>query len=155
MRKISFFLLLFLCSCNSETELLTGTVINVADGDTFTMLVNNEKIKIRLYGIDCPERKQDFYSVAKTFLTDLVKGETVSIEEIDTDRYGRVVGIVTVDGVNVNEALLQAGLAWHYKTYDDNPAWAQLEQQARQAKKGLWSIPNPIPPWEWRRNKRN
>lgn len=153
MLKLPLIPLLLFFSCHPQADKLTGTVINIADGDTFTLLVNSEKIKVRLYGIDCPERKQDFYAVAKTFLSEHVKGKTVSVEKKDTDRYGRIVGIVTVDGVNVNEALLKAGLAWHYKTYDDNPAWAQLEQQARQAKKGLWSIPNPIPPWEWRRKK--
>jgi micrococcal nuclease len=69
-------------------------------------------------------------------------------------RYGRTIGMVTIDGVNVNEKLLEAGLAWHYKKYDKNPEWAKLEEQARIDKKGLWIQPNPIPPWEWRKGTR-
>jgi micrococcal nuclease len=72
----------------------------------------------------------------------------------NTDRYGRTIGMVTIDGVNVNEALLEAGLAWHYKTYDKNPDWAKLENQAKRDKRGLWVQPNPIPPWDWRKGVR-
>jgi micrococcal nuclease len=78
----------------------------------------------------------------------------VSVKDMDTDRYGRTIGMVTIDGINVNEELLKAGLAWHYKTYDKNPAWAKLEEEARKNKKGLWLQPNPIPPWEWRKGER-
>lgn len=115
------------------------------------MLVNNEQIKIRLHGIDCPEKSQDFGNVAKEFLSTLVFGKTVSVKKLDTDRYGRTIGMVLIDSVNVNEELLKAGLAWHYKYYDKSLLWAKLEETARKEKKGLWSMPNPIPPWDFRK----
>lgn len=118
------------------------------------MLVNNEQIKIRLHGIDCPEKAQDFSNVATEFLSGYVFNKVVTVRKMDTDRYGRTIGMVTVDGVNVNEQLLEAGLAWHYKRYDNNPDWAKLEEQARKNKKGLWVQINAIPPWEWRKGSR-
>jgi micrococcal nuclease len=133
---------------------LVGKVVSVADGDTFTMLINNERIRIRLHGIDCPEKGQDFSNVAKEFLSNYVFGKTVSVNEMDVDRYGRTIGMVVVDSVNVNEKLLEAGLAWHYTYYDKNPAWTKLEHEAKNKKLGLWSLPNPIPPWDYRKGIR-
>jgi micrococcal nuclease len=132
---------------------LSGKVVSVADGDTFTMLVNNGQIRIRLHGIDCPEKGQDFSNVAKEFLSEYVFDKVVTVRIMDTDRYGRTIGMVTINGVNVNEKLLEAGLAWHYKTYDKNPEWARMEQEARTKRKGLWVQSNAIPPWEYRRMK--
>lgn len=146
-------LLLFLLPFACYPQLI-GEVVSIADGDTFTMLVNNEKIKIRLYGIDCPEKGQDFSNVAKEFLSGYVFGKTVSVKEMDTDRYGRTIGMVTIEGINVNEKLLEAGLAWHYTTFDKNPAWAELEEEAKKAKRGLWVNHNPIPPWDYRKKVR-
>jgi endonuclease YncB( thermonuclease family) len=144
-------ILLLLCqSCKSQTTTLQGEVVSISDGDTFTLLTaDKQQIKIRLHGIDAPEYDQPFSKVSRQFLADKVFRNRVSVQQRDVDRYGRVVGIVTVDGVNVNEALLKAGLVWHYKRYD-NPVWAQLEAEARQNKAGLWADKNPIPPWEWR-----
>jgi len=133
---------------------LTGKVVAIADGDTFTMLVNKQQIKIRLHGIDCPEKGQDFSQVAKDFLSDYVFDKVVTVSTKSKDRYRRTIGIVTVDGKNVNEKLLEAGLAWHFKKYDKNPAWAKLEEVARKNKRGLWVNGNPVPPWEWRKRKR-
>lgn len=144
---------LLLLSVSGYTQLV-GKVVSIADGDTFTMLVNNEQLRIRLHGIDCPEKGQDFSNVAKEFLADYIFEKVVTVKEMDVDRYGRTIGMVTIDGVNVNEKLLEAGLAWHYKTYDKNPAWAKLEEEARKNKKGIWAKPDPIPPWDYRKGIR-
>ncbi len=128
--------------------------MSIAYGDSFTMLVDNVQIRIRLHGIDCLKRRQDFSNVAREFLSDYVYDRVVVVEEMDIVRYGRTIGMVTVEGVNVNEALLEAGLAWHFTRYDDNPNWARLEASARRAGRGLWARPNPIPPWEWRNRNR-
>ena len=143
---------LIFSACGQGT--LEGKIVSIADGDTFTLLVNKEQTKIRLHGIDCPEKSQDFGNKAKEFLSDLVFGKVVKVETKDIDRYGRTIGLVTIDGKNVNEELLKAGLAWHYKYYDKNLAWAQLENEAKKAKKGLWTQPNPTPPWEFRKQNR-
>lgn len=144
---------LFFLVCVQVSAQLSGRVVAVADGDTFTMLIDQEQVRVRLHGIDCPERGQDFSSVAKEYLSDLVFNKTVRVEKLDTDRYGRTIGLVYVDSTHVNEALLRAGLAWHYTYYDKNPTWAALEQAARKAKLGIWSLPDPVAPWEYRRRK--
>jgi len=135
---------------------LAGTVVKVSDGDTFTLLTaENRQIKIRLHGVDCPERKQDFGLAAKKFTSDRVAGKIVKVKELDKDRYGRTIGMVYLaDGKILNEELLSAGLAWHYKRYDSSPKWAKLELQARSGKRGLWRQPNAIAPWEFRKMKR-
>lgn len=154
MAKHFLRILAFLILSSPSYSQLLGKVVSIADGDTFTMLVNDKQIRIRLHGIDCPEKGQDFGNVAREFLSDFVFGKVVTVEEMDIDRYGRTIGMVTVDGVNVNEKLLEAGLAWHYKNYDKNPAWAKLEEQAKKDNKGLWAHPNPIPPWDYRKGIR-
>lgn len=118
------------------------------------MLVDSQRVKIRLHGIDCPERGQDFSKVAKDYLSSMIAGKIVEVKKTDIDRYGRTVGIVTVEGQIVNEEVLKAGLAWHYKKYDTNPAWAALEEEARINKKGLWQNDNAMPPWEYRKSKK-
>jgi endonuclease YncB( thermonuclease family) len=147
----TFLVLILIVSSHGLFAQLSGKVVSVADGDTFTLLTAEKKqIRIRLHGIDCPEKKQDYGEKAKQFLADLVFQKVVTVIEMDTDRYGRTIGMVTINEANVNKALLKAGLAWHYKQYDKNPAWAKLEQEARQAKRGLWSQPNYIAPWDFR-----
>jgi len=133
---------------------LTGKVVAIADGDTFTLLVNNQQIKIRLHGIDCPEKGQDFSKAAKDYLSDYVFDKVVNVRTMSKDRYRRTIGVVSIDGINFNEKLLEAGLAWHFKKYDKNPAWAKLEETARKNKRGLWVNANPVQPWEWRKGKR-
>ena len=152
MRVLLVSLLLAICiNCYSQ---LTGKVASIADGDTFTLLTPEKKqIKIRLHGIDCPEKNQDFGTAARQYLSDLIFEKTVKVQKVRIDRYKRTIGIVTVDGEVVNEILLQQGLAWHYKKYDENPKWATLEQEARKAKLKIWSVKDPVPPWEFRTKK--
>ncbi|MFD2960152.1 MULTISPECIES: thermonuclease family protein [Olivibacter] len=101
---------------------MKGKVIRVADGDTITILdSDNTQVRIRLYGIDCPESHHDFGTVAKKFTADHCFQKVVTVEVKDIDRYGRTVGIVLLpDGKNLNKELLKAGLAWHYKHFDNS-----------------------------------
>ncbi len=130
--------------------------IRVADGDSITVEHNGEKIRIRLYGIDCPELKgEPFGRKAKKYTRDMVLGKLVKIEPVDRDRYGRTVAWVEVDGRNLNHELLKTGLAWWYWKYAPNDSTLQtLEESARRQNVGVWSQPNPIPPWEWRKKMR-
>jgi micrococcal nuclease len=151
--KLKYWIGIFFCPLLATAQ-LSGKVVAVTDGDTFKVLHNNMETRIRLHGIDCPEKDQDFSNVAKDFLADLIFSKVVTIDSKKTDRYGRTIGIFwTQDSINVNEALLKAGLAWHYKYYDKNPDWAKLELQAREAKLHIWSRPDPIAPWDLRRIK--
>jgi endonuclease YncB( thermonuclease family) len=148
------FLLIFPCL----TWAWSGKVVGIADGDTITALrEGNQQVKIRLYGIDCPERYQPFSRKAKQFISEMVFGKEVEVEPVDIDRYNRLVALVTVSERLVNEELLNAGFAWVYTRYCVRPIcekWRALESEAREARRGLWADPNPIPPWEFRRKKR-
>jgi micrococcal nuclease len=151
------FLLLFIgCRQQSIEEGLTGRAVNIPDGDTFTLLTSdNKSIRIRLYGIDAPERGQDFYHVSKQYLGELLEGKNLTVQVRDTDQYKRIVGDVYLpDQRYVNKAMVEAGLAWHYKQYSNDETMAQKEVEAKEKRIGLWQQPNAQPPWEWRREKR-
>src|SRR3546814_598537 len=112
---------------------------------------NNKQTKIRLYGIDCPDRGQDFGTVATKFRGDKLHEQTVKIKVMNIDRYRRTVGIVYVNREDVNLALLKAGLAWHYKVYDKTIEYAQAETKAKNNKFELWKQSNAIAPSDWRK----
>jgi len=145
---------------NSQTGTLATTfiakVIGVKDGDTIEILLNGKPLTIRLAHIDCPELKksQPFGKAAKQFTSAMCFGQTVSIaNENKFDKYHRLIGIVINDkGQNVNQELLKAGLAWHFKKYSTDKEYAALEVKAQAIRIGLWADKNPIPPWEWRRH---
>ena len=141
---------------NKNRQLITGKVIKIADGDTFTILLqhDNFKVRVRLVSIDCPEKKQPFSKKAKQFLSQLIFEKKVKVYYHKKDRYGRVLGEVYIGNINVNEEMLKAGYAWHFKKYSKDKHLAELETLARKQKKGLWADPNPIPPWEWRKRKK-
>lgn len=156
MRKVLLILFILLVSCEPASELLTGKVISVADGDTVTILTeNDESIKIRLEGIDAPERGQDFGGKSRQYLNELCYGKTVKVEKKGVDQYGRVLGIVYVGDLNLNEEQVRSGLAWYYRHYVNDPRLDLLEQTARNQKLNIWSQKNPLAPWEFRKNKRD
>lgn len=126
-----------------------GKVIGVSDGDTITILHNTTPQRIRLAGIDCPEKSQSYGQQAKTFTSQHCFGKTVIVLEETKDRYGRTVAIITVDGKNLNEELVRAGLAWHYVKYSKDQDLSLLEAAARKGRIGLWQS-EAIPPWQFR-----
>jgi endonuclease YncB( thermonuclease family) len=144
------------CDVDDSNHLPSGKVVAIADGDTFTLLSKeNKQIKIRLYGIDTPEKKQPYGTVARQYLSELIFGQQVHYEVKDIDRYQRTIAIAfTLGKKNVNEEMLKAGYAWHYKQYDKNLEWSNLEVSARRNGLGLWADPNATPPWEWRKKSR-
>ena len=136
----------------------TGKCVGVYDGDTITVLHYGRGEKIRLYGIDTPERRQDFGKKAKQYLSNIVFDQIVTIRAVDVDRYGRSIGFVFVEDRNVNRELVKAGFAWVYRKYCLAPfcaEWLDLEAQARKEGIGLWRNPNPIAPWDFRRGREN
>jgi len=153
-----FLLFIFLLPSISLSATITGKVVKVADGDTITILDSSKRLhKIRLYGIDTPEKSQAYGKKAKKFTANLVAGKSVNVKVYDTDRYGRSVGVVFVAGTNVNQEIIRNGFAWQYRKYckasfcDD---WLGLERQARNGGVGLWSDTTPVAPWEWREAKK-
>lgn len=132
-----------------------GKVVGVSDGDTITVLDSSKKQhKIRLHQIDAPEKNQDYGQRSKKSLSDLVYGKQVKIEVATTDRYGRTVGKVLVNGVDANLEQVKRGMAWVYRQYASDQAYFEAEDKARKAKVGLWSQPNPTPPWEFRHGRK-
>ncbi|RJP93930.1 MAG: nuclease [Desulfobacteraceae bacterium] len=149
---IVFFAFIILITTFAHAD-ISGKVVGVADGDTITVLENQTQYKIRIFGVDCPEKSQDFGTQAKQFTSDLVFGKTVQVIPEEADRYGRTVGTVMVDGKCLNEEIVKAGFAWVYHQYCKKPIcdqWNRYEEAAKNAKIGLWSHPNPTPPWEFR-----
>ena len=121
---------------------------------TISFFTYAEEIRVRLYGIDCPESSQDYGYQATQYTKSLALGKTVTVEKQDIDRYGRLVGIVYLpDGKILNELLVKNGYAWVYDKYchlEICNYWKELENQAKNKHIGLWQNPNPIPPWEYR-----
>jgi micrococcal nuclease len=148
--------LILLLSLPSLSWAWSGKVVGVTDGDTITVLHAGRGEKIRLYGIDCPEKGQGFGSKAKQATSRLTFGKIAEVEPVDQDRYGRTVAFVKVGDTLLNEELVRQGLAWVYAQYCKRPVcgeWVRLEAGARKAKRGLWADPQAIPPWEFRRKK--
>lgn len=149
MRFILLYLLSALTLCAST---ITGTVVGVTDGDTITVLdAEKEQHKIRLYGIDAPESNQDYGQRSKQLLSALVYGDSVRVDYDGKDRYGRIVGKVYNGEQYVNAEMIRLGLAWHYKAYSNDKDLADLETVARSSKIGLWSRPDAVAPWDFRR----
>ena len=125
--------------------------MGVSDGDTITVLHNGKGERIRLHGIDCPEKRQAFGNRAKQFTSNLVFAKTVTVQAVDRDRYGRTVGVVLLpDGRSLNHELVWGGLAWMYRRYTTDQSLSDLEEEARVARRGLWADAHAVPPWEWR-----
>jgi endonuclease YncB( thermonuclease family) len=140
---------------------LQGRVVKVADGDTITLLDKGlTQHKIRLEGIDAPEKNQAFGWRSKHTLGLLVFGKEVSVKVRKKDRYGRSLGKVMLAGQDINLAQLEAGWAWHYKAYEkeqsktDRQLYAAAQRRAQSRRIGLWQDPKPVAPWDFRRNKR-
>ena len=162
MPKRKFFLafictVFFLGSAAGPSAAWQGKVSYVYDGDTVAVLKNSKKVKVRLYGIDTPERDQPYGLKAKQYTSSLVFGKKVEVVEKDTDIYGRTVAVIIIDGTTVNRELITAGYAWVYKRHcreDFCNEWQKEEAQSRKNRKGLWKDDNPVPPWEWRHKEK-
>ncbi len=135
------------------------SVFKVADGDTLTCrAANGARHKIRLQGIDAPEKDQRYGKQSGAYLRDLVMGRKIRVELLDTDQYGRDLAVITLGGKNVNETMLATGHAWAYRHYlsgSRRDIYLGLEKEARAKKLGLWGDRSPQEPWEFRRAKRH
>jgi micrococcal nuclease len=150
MKILNLLVLLFMLNISDS---FTGKVVRVLDGDTIEVLTE-DKNRVRLEGIDTPERGQPFSNKATELTKKLCAGKTVTVVKSGEDRYGRTLGFIYVGDVNVNKELLRNGLAWHYKYFNQDEELSELEQEAKNKKIGLWKEPNPVAPWDWRREKR-
>jgi micrococcal nuclease len=135
----------------------SGKVVGVKDGDSVTVLHDGRGEEIRLWGIDCPEKRQAYGTRAKQATSALAFGKVARVVPVDVDRYGRPVAFVWVGDILVNERLIRQGLAWVYTRYCKRSVcgeWKRLEVETRAARRGLWAEPYPVPPWEFRRQEK-
>ena len=139
---------------NEPVAAVVGKVVKVVDGDTLHVYSNKGTYKIRLSGIDAPERGQAYGKRAKEHLEFLVAGKQVIAIVESKDRYGRYVASVKVQSKDVCAEMLTAGYAWHYKQYDNNKYYDELQREAKKAKRGLWLDKKPQAPWEYRKEQR-
>jgi endonuclease YncB( thermonuclease family) len=138
---------------SARADEIIAKVVYVNDGDTITIrTAADQKLKIRLFGVDCPEVDQPYGKKAKWFTYELVFGQRVKVWPVGKDSDGRMVGWVFTKEKSLNKELLLAGLAWHYKRYSSDAVLASMEMKARAARKGLWADPDPVPPWEFRKS---
>jgi endonuclease YncB( thermonuclease family) len=156
---VTFCFAVTLCSANADE--LHGRVVGVSDGDTITVLdAKKHQHRVRLAGIDAPEKGQPFADRSRQQLVKWIHGQDVLVDWHKRDRYGRLVGVVIAFGHDVGLEQIRAGLAWWYREYakeqnaNDRQLYELAEDDARQAKRGLWTEPQPVPPWEWRRTQR-
>lgn len=162
-RILLLFSFIVLASCNgnnnskAETDSDIGKVVGIIDGDTYDILLDGHKtVRIRMEGIDAPEKGMPFYRKAKKHLSDLCFGKTIRLEIRDTDRHGRKVAFSYLeDGTELSHEMIKAGLAWHFKKYNSDDDLAKLEIEAQNAKIGIWSTEKPMSPWENRALHRN
>lgn len=133
---------------------ITGRVVGIADGDTVRILVDRQEIWVRLDQIDAPEKGQAFGDRSKQSLSDLVFGKTVRAITQGEDHYGRTIATLYAGELNANAEQVRRGMAWVYRKYARDPALYAIEEEARAAQRGLWSDPEPVPPWEWRKRDR-
>ena len=173
-------ILAFLISCNRRTapsnpaarpsrpivdssgrQVLPGRVVAIADGDTITILDSaNTQHRVRLEGIDAPESHQAFGEQSRLSLSEIIFGKDVSVGYQKIDQYGRLVGKIILEGKDINLEQVKAGMAWHYKFYEDEQtpedrdAYAKAEAEARAARRGLWQDPNPTEPYQFRKEEK-
>ena len=155
MRWIAVPIVCFALTTICHADEIKGKVVSIADGDTVTVL-DAEKVqhKIRLHGIDAPEKSQAFGTKSKERLSEKIGEKEVVVKWKEKDRYGRVLGEIYLGDRHINLEMVQDGLAWHYKQYSKSKELAQAEVEARNAKTGLWADKSPVPPWEFRKKER-
>jgi micrococcal nuclease len=135
---------------------ITGKVIGVKDGDTIEILKDITPVTLRLDGIDCPEKRQDFGQKAKEYTSSLCFGKTVKAVISDKDKYDRLIAkVILPDGKILNDEILKAGFAWHFKKYNSEKRTADMETAARSKRIGLWAGKDPVPPWDYRHGGNN
>ncbi|MGN6416018.1 MAG: thermonuclease family protein [Pseudobacter sp.] len=133
----------------------TGRVIRIVDGDTFELLTSsNQTIRVRMAGIDAPERGQPYYQKSKDFLATLCFQKEVSLKKVSRDRYSRIIAWTYInENISLSHEMVKNGFAWHFIKYDNSPKLDTLESKARHEKAGLWADENPVAPWLHRRSR--
>ena len=152
MNRTAVLFTAFLCIGNASADTsFRGDVVRILDGDTVEVLdAAKQTHRVRLANIDAPERRQAFGEVARQALATMAYRQKIEVIDKGGDQYGRRIGVLMLNGRDLNAAMIGQGLAWVYARYNSDPTLPALEQRARAARIGLWADQNPIPPWQFR-----
>jgi endonuclease YncB( thermonuclease family) len=158
MKKITFFTILavgliFLDGIDAEAATLKGTCVKVSEGDTIFVRVARRTLEIRLAGVDCPEEGQDFFAEAREFTAARALKKKVTVEVSSFEGERQLIGRVAVEEMDLSLPLVEEGLAWYYKETGADKSLAKAQKKAKKNKVGLWSQPNPVAPWIYRKIK--
>ncbi|HKX52668.1 MAG TPA: thermonuclease family protein [Nitrosospira sp.] len=146
---LSSLIALPLSAADSADEIIRAKAVSIVDGDSISVVINQELVRVRLAGVDAPEGNQPFAIDSKQSLHDLCFWVEAELSSISKDYYGRMLARVRCNGVNVNAEQVRRGMAWVADQSVEDRELVQLQEEARAAKRGLWSYESPIPPWEW------
>lgn len=149
--RLWLILLGLLASTATHSKEFYAPVVAVLDGDTVLIKRTKGIAKVRLAGIDAPEKAQPFGETSKRSLANLVAGKQIKIVSVAVDQYGRIVGKINVDDLDVNAEQIRLGMAWEYSRFHNNAALLALQEEAKSVPRGLWAMSQPTPPWEWRK----
>ena len=157
MKRTVLLIFLWLLPMICPAQKFNVKVVGITDGDTFTGLNSDHlRIRFRIYGIDAPEKKQAFGTKSKEYLSSLIFGQDITVDVRSQDAWGRyLVYVYTPEGHDVSLLMIQSGYAWHYKKYDNTPAYSNAEEAARKAGRGLWHDASPQAPWDFRAAQRS
>lgn len=142
------------CVAAQQTTAVTARVERVDDGDTLRVVMNGQQVRVRIFGIDAPELNQPYGREALEEARRLLANRTVTLVQEDVDPYGRVVASLAVDGHDVGTDLVNNGAAWHFTQFSKSSTLAAAERNARAAGRGLWALPHPVAPWQFRGDER-
>ncbi len=143
--------LLLLVHSVSYGEEFTAKVVAVLDGDTVLVKRVRGLVKVRMAGIDAPEKAQPFGASSRRSLSEMIMGKQVTIQSQAIDKYGRMVASINVNDLDVSAEQLRRGMAWENSNFHSDKKLLALQEEAKQAPRGLWALSNPVPPWEWRK----
>lgn len=158
LQGLCFLSLVLLGLYSAAAETLQGRVVGVTDGDTIRLLVDGRReYKVRLGEIDAPESGQPYGRTSRKMLSNLVYGQIISARVTDVDRYGRTVAVLSRGGTNINAEMVKRGGAWAYRRYLSDQRYLMWQDEARRARRGLWSLQSDqiMAPWDWRAARRN
>jgi len=149
-----YMVLLIAFVCSARAESFEGKVVRITDGDSITVLVDKQQVKVRLLEIDAPESKQPFGRRSKESLAEMCAGKIARVDWTSRDRYGRTLGRVQCAGLDANSEQVRRGMAWVFDRYVTDRSLYALQEEAKSTRLGLWADTSPIPPWEWRRQRK-
>ena len=152
MNRTAVLFTAFLCVGNTSADTsFRGDVVRILDGDTVEVMdATKQTLRVRLANIDAPERRQAFGEVARQALATMAYRQKIEVIDKGGDQYGRRIGVLMLNGRDLNAAMVGQGMAWVYTRYNSDPTLPALEQRARAARIGLWADQNPTPPWQFR-----